>query len=269
MKTVNNIKSLILFFVVATLLMSCEKEISIDLGTVEPQIVIEGNITDAPGPYYIRISRTVNFSSQNNFPTVSNALVIISDDKGVSDTLTETVPGVYKTRTIEGVPENTYFLNVSTEGRNYHSSSTMPKRVNLDSLIFNPLIFSSQKDLYYTVPIYTDPIEPGNYYRFYLFVNGKKDNSYSVFNDNLNNGLVNGRPLFGRDTEIKSGDTVTVEMHCIDKNIYNYLFALSQLSSGRPGGVTPSNPTTNISGDYALGYFSAHTIQQVVGTPPK
>lgn len=263
MKIWGELNKRIIQLIVIVAILSCEKEISIDLKSIEPLIVIEGNITDTPGPYYVKISRTVNFSNVNSFPAVTNALVIISDNRGLKDTLTDMSEGVYKTNKITGVAENSYYLNVNVEGMNFYAISSMPKKVSLDSLTFSPLIFNTTKNLYYTVPLYTDPVQLGNHYRFYLFVNGGKENSYSVFNDNLNNGLVNGRPLFSRDNEIEKGDTVSVEMHCIDKNVYNYFYALTQLSSGRPGGVTPSNPTSNISGDYALGYFSAHTIQRV------
>ncbi|PKO99788.1 MAG: DUF4249 domain-containing protein [Bacteroidetes bacterium HGW-Bacteroidetes-8] len=263
MKIWGELKKRVIQLTVIVAILSCEKEISINLNSIEPLIVIEGNITDTPGPYYVEISRTVNFGSENSFPAVTNALVIISDNRGLKDTLTEMSQGVYKTNKITGVAENSYYLTVNVEGKSFYAISSMPKKVSLDSLAFAPLIFNSTKELYYTVPLYTDPLQLGNYYRFYLFVNGEKENSYSVFNDNLNNGLVNGRPLFSRDPGIEKGDTVSVEMHCIDKNVYNYFYALTQLSSGRPGGVTPSNPTSNITGDYALGYFSAHTIQRV------
>jgi hypothetical protein len=263
MKIWGELKKRIIQLTVIVATLSCEKEISVNLNSIEPLIVIEGNITDTPGPYFVKISRTVNFSSENSFPAVTNALVIISDDRGLKDTLTEMNQGVYKTNEITGVAENSYYLTINVEGKNFYAISSMPKKVSLDSLTFSPLIFNPTKDLYYTVPLYTDPVQLGNYYRFYLSVNGKRENTYSVFNDNLNNGLVNGRPLFSRDPGIEKGDTVSVEMQCIDKNVYNYFYALTQLSSGRPGGVTPSNPTSNISGDYALGYFSAHTIQRV------
>ncbi len=263
MKIWGKFKKRIIQLTVIVAILSCEKEISINLNSIEPLIVIEGNITDTPGPHYVKISRTVNFDSENSFPAVTNALVIISDNRGLKDTLTEMSQGVYKTNKITGVEQNSYYLTVNVEGKNFYAISSMPKKVSLDSLTFAPLIFNPTKELYYTVPLYTDPVQLGNYYRFYLFVNDEKENSYSVFNDNLNNGLVNGRPLFSRDPGIEKGDTVTVEMHCIDENVYNYFYALTQLSSGRPGGVTPSNPTSNISGDYALGYFSAHTIQRV------
>ena len=56
------------------------------------------------------------------------------------------------------------------------------------------------------------------------------------------------------------GDTIHVEMQCIDQNIYTYYIAVIQISGddGSGAGITPANPPSNISNG-ALGYFSAHT----------
>src|SRR5690554_906724 len=95
------------------LLYSCEKEIDLDLNNSDPQIIIEGSITDAPGPYYVRISKSVNFDEPNSYPPVSGAYVTISDNEGNTDVLTEIEEGLYQTNTIVGAPGNTYNLSVS------------------------------------------------------------------------------------------------------------------------------------------------------------
>ncbi|MEJ0102288.1 MAG: hypothetical protein WDO19_06950 [Bacteroidota bacterium] len=35
-------------------LYSCTKVVDINLNDSSPQVVIEGNVTNAPGPYYVR-----------------------------------------------------------------------------------------------------------------------------------------------------------------------------------------------------------------------
>jgi hypothetical protein len=56
------------------------------------------------------------------------------------------------------------------------------------------------------------------------------------------------------------GDTVAVEMHCIDPAMYKYWFSLSQSATGETETASPANPVTNLSGG-TLGYFSAHTVR--------
>ena len=51
-------------------------------------------------------------------------------------------------------------------------------------------------------------------------------------------------------------------LKCSDQNVYTFYSALLQLSDGGPGGgITPTNPPSNISNG-ALGYFSAHTVRK-------
>jgi len=247
---------------ITVLLSSCEKEISSDLNSSDPQIVIEGNITDASPPYFLKITKTVNFSDGNNYPPVSNALVIISDNTGITDTLTETTAGLYKTNIINGQPAKTYYLSVSVEDKNFYAVSTMPQNTNLDALHFTPFSGLGGGNSYSAIPIFTDPIAYGNNYRFLLTVNGVLAKSYIVLNDNVYNGLINQRPILDHDTKIKKGDSVKVEMRCIDLNTYTYFYTLSKIAYGGPSGsTTPSNPPNNITGNKALGYFSAHTTQ--------
>lgn len=248
------------------LFTSCTDEIDIDLNSSSPQVVIEGAITNQPGPYFIKISETVNFSDANNFPPVTGATVSIADNNGVNEVLTETQPGIYATTALVGTPGNTYTLTVAYNGKTYTSTSSMPIPVNLDSLAANKSAFAppgQSADNYIITPKYTDPIAVGNNYRFIQYSKGERDNSIIVFNDNVNNGALNSRPIISQDFDIIQGDTLIVEMQNIDKPNYDYLFSLASVAGNGPGGgTTPSNPVSNINGG-ALGYFSAHTSQKV------
>ena len=131
------IRSVILFFILSY--CCCKKVIQVNLNDAAPQIVIYGEVTDLPGPYQVSITKTVNFSATNNFPPVSGALVTITDDKGLNDSLSETVPGIYNTHTFwQGKPGNTYTLSVQGSGKTYTAISLMPQSVPLDSISFQP-----------------------------------------------------------------------------------------------------------------------------------
>lgn len=255
-------KQVLKICLVALLFTSCEKEISVDLNSSDPQIIIEGNITDEKGPYTVKISSSVNFSEPNAYPPVRGAVVTITDNTGFTETLDEKKPGQYQTVSLAGVVGRTYKLNVAINGKVYTAESTMPSKVKLDTVTFNEARLPGQV-LYLPVPVFTDPIEKGNQYRFLLTVNGKEDKTYYVNNDNVNNGVVNKAPIRSADADIKLGDSVELEFRCIDQPTYLYFFTLSQIAGGGPGGgTTPSNPPNNIKGNKALGYFSAHTVQR-------
>jgi Domain of unknown function (DUF4249) len=255
-------KQIFILLAACMLLVACEKEIEIDLNSTNPVLVIEGTITNLPGPYLVQLTKTVNFSDGNTYPPVEDAIVIISDNLGNIDTLEEAEPGKYFTSEIIGTPGVTYFLKVESEGVVYDATTTMPENVPLDSLRFNTFSSPTGSDSYSTIPVFVDPAVYGNNYRFILTVNGEQDPTYIILNDNVTNGTVNELPIFSPQTEVLVGDTVQVEMRCTDLAAYNYFFTLSQIIGGGPGGgTTPSNPPNNITGGEALGLFSAYTVQ--------
>lgn len=257
----------LLFIIAAFLLLTgCKKEINLDLDDKSGVIVIEGNITDQPGPYYVRITKSVAFTEANQYPPITDALVIISDNAGHTDTLKYDADGRYKTTSLSSAPGNTYTLNVIAAGVSYAAQSTMPPPVVLDSLSQGSLSFG-KRVRYTVIPVFTDPSALGNRYLFISSVNGLSYKTLETISDNIDNGMVNKRSLTpstgNEDDDVDIGDTIHVEMQCIDQDVYTYYTALTQLSrgGGPGGGVTPSDPPSNISNG-ALGVFSAHTVRR-------
>ena len=256
------LKQIIYLFTVV-FLASCEKEIQLPLATNASLLVIDASITDQPGPYFVQLSKSKEIGNTQSYPSVENANVIIFDNQGQRDTLSYTKNGIYQTKKIKGVFGNTYNLEVMVDGKKYTASSTMSKKVPLDNLRINTFLVNGEIR-YSIIPVYTDPIELGNSYRFIQKINDTIDPTFHIFNDNLNNGKVNQRPLRGGDDnlKIKPRDNVFVEMQCISNTCYIYYNSLDQQSGAGPGGGTaPSNPPSNIVGG-ALGIFSAHTVQR-------
>jgi hypothetical protein len=241
---------------------SCKKVINVDINNASSQIVITGEVTNASGPYTVSISSTVNFSADNNFPSVSGALVIISDNYGLKDSLSEISPGVYATHTYwHGQPGNIYTLNVSSSGKNYTAVSPMPQPVNLDSVSFQQSLRGGGKRVIEAVANFQDPAGVANYYQFAESINDTVLNKVFIFSDRLSDGKYISQALDDDSTDLENGNQLTFSMYCIDENVYQYLYELRQLQDANPfNEATPANPDSNISGG-ALGYFSAHTIQ--------
>ena len=247
------------------LFVSCDKVITLPIEDNESKIIIEANITDQPGPYFVKLSRSISINEPNVYPMINNGTIIISDNMGIKDTLKHTSDGVYKTNRIRCVYGNTYFLEVNVDGKLYTAQTTMPQKVNLDSLRINSFPVNGE-NRYSIIPVYQDPVALGNNYRFIQKINDTLDDIYNIFNDNLNNGKINQRPLNnGTDKiSVKLFDSISVEMQCISPSAHLYFYTLSQQSGAGPGGGTaPSNPPNNIIGG-ALGLFSAHTTQAKV-----
>lgn len=246
----------------------CEQVIDIDLHTVGPQIVIEGKVSDQPGPYTVALTRTgTYFSPTLTFPPVSGARVVIQDNMGGRDTLRESAAGVYGSQLHRGIPGVTYALTVEAEGAVYTGTSTMPQRVKIDSLYVAARTGGPGGKGYDLYIAFADPPESGNYYRINVrptnpavpsdSVDGRR---YRVYSDKLSNGTETVYRLRLR-RQITAGDTLTVDLMSIDKPTYEYYRTLDNIltSDRSPTSLSPANPNTNLSGG-SLGYFTAFAI---------
>ncbi|HEX3935332.1 MAG TPA: DUF4249 domain-containing protein [Puia sp.] len=250
------------------LFCSCQKTVTLPLNTAPPQIVIQGEVTNAAGPYTVTINQSVGFYTSNTFPPISGAIIKISDNQGVTDSLTETSsPGVYTTHFLQGIPGNTYTLSVFAQDTNYTATSTMPMPVPLDSISFESSgIFNKTRIT--AVANFQDPAGVKNYYQFIAYINGVQfTKDIFVFDDRLSDGRYINDDLRMDSTYLSPGDRLEVSMYGIDVNVYNYFYQLSQSGGSNAFNTTasPANPASNISNG-AYGYFSAHTTQSAFTT---
>jgi hypothetical protein len=246
------------------LLSSCEKVIDIDLSKVEKKYVIEAILTDAPGAKVI-ITQTKDFDQDNTFPGISGATVTITEAGGATTTLSETTAGVYEAPALAGTSGKTYLLNVNIAGKVFTASTTMPQKINMDTVYITDEFFFGGTRKIVNVEN-NDPPGFGNSYRFIQYVNNKREDQIMIRNDEYSDGRKVVSKLFyfsdDEDKKIKSGDIVRVDFLCISPDMYKYWYSLdrSATGSGSGGQATPANPVSNMRGG-ALGYFSAHTIQ--------
>ncbi|SEW40566.1 protein of unknown function [Chitinophaga sp. YR573] len=238
---------------------SCEKVIDIDYNEAATKYVIEGEVSNDPAAANtVKISQTKKFEDDNTFVGISGATVTIQVDNGIIYSLPETLTGIYKTTAFTGTPGSVYKLTVKLNETVFTATSQMPSQIVLmDTLTVEDLSIrgSNPKTIQ---PDYQDPPGLGNSYRFIEYANGIQVKHVFVQNDDISDGQHITRALINEDGDLDTGDTVKVEMLCIDANVYKYWYSLDQASTGNSM-VTPANPVSNISGG-ALGYFSAHSI---------
>lgn len=111
---------------VCTLLMmsGCIDLFFPELDKYDNLLVVDGKITDAPGPYTVKLNLSSDVSPLE-YPPVTDAEVILSDDAGTSELLTEVKPGEYQTSVtgIQGTEGRSYQISIRTsEGREYSSA---------------------------------------------------------------------------------------------------------------------------------------------------
>lgn len=260
--------NIFLLLSIVFLLSACTETIQLDLNSSNPQIVVEGSVP-VDGKTKISLTKSVNFDDNNSYPAVNNAIVVLTDNIGNSETLTESTPGVYVSNQMTGIVGRTYSISVKVDDKTITSSCKIPNPVLLDSLVVKPFENfgpgggfggNTNKGTLYRVRIkFNDPASETNYYRFIEYINGKSTGNIYVYDDRLNNGKIMDKSLFNFSRYLLKGDTVKVEMQCIDKTVYEYFNSFGNLGMG-PSSSTPANPYTNLNGA-VLGYFSAHTTE--------
>lgn len=251
--------------ILALLLSSCEKVIDVDLNAADLKYVIEAVVSDRAGNAKVLITQTKNFNEDNTFPGISGAVVKVTEQGGLPVNFIETSPGVYEAPGLVAATGKTYRLDVSIGNNSFKAVSTMPQKINLDSVyITDEVLFGDTRK---TANIeYHDPLGRGNNYRFIQYVNTYKENQIFVANDDYTDGnKIISKLFYFTDSpddphSIKSGDQVKIEMFCIDPAVYKYWYSLSRSATGGSGQATPANPVSNLQGG-ALGYFSVQTYQ--------
>jgi hypothetical protein len=251
-------KFLIILFLAAFSLGSCTKVIDLKLNAKDPQFVIEGMVTLGDTVHRVFITKTMNIDNANQFPTVDNAVVILTDDLGNSTVLNLVAPGRYETSNYPITANRTYTLQVTAEGKTFTSTAVVPQAVTLLNVITFPFTFGPQT-FNAIVPLRLDPGGVANYYQFELFKHGHPLPGIFIQSDQFNDGNLAQEPIFA--DSINSGDTINVAMLSINREVYDYFYALEQNEQG----ATPANPTSNVSGG-CLGYFSVRTrsVKQVI-----
>jgi hypothetical protein len=270
------ISSLSGIIALALLLSSCEEVIDLELKNSASRMVVESLITDNSQPVTVKLSKSADFYSQSEMPSVSGALVIINDVGHITDTLVETKAGVYCSSKIVGIPGHTYHLTIIAENLTVTATSTMPQKVSIDSLDYewgeNP------KEEGYMVNLwFDDPSGIKNYYRIKLMENGEpfKDiieagNEIILQTDKIWDGKKVHIPVKQGGRFFEIGDTVTVNFANLDQSTYDYYSALraalaigkSLMSVGKTmiqGSAAPANPN-NVFSEDVLGYFGTAAV---------
>ena len=98
-------------------------------------LIVDGIITDRPGPYTVKILKTNSFNEESEF--VSGAEVSIEERDGLTERLVESSTGVYETNSMQGVIGNSYKLNLNYNGQQYQSTwETIYASPAIDSIYF-------------------------------------------------------------------------------------------------------------------------------------
>jgi len=103
--------------VIIVIFTSCVDRINFSVPSAQSLIVVEGMITDNPGPYTVKVSKSISINSDSSYrDPVQNAKIKLYDDEGNDEDFIEGSPGVYLTSgLIQGKPGHAYSIVLETQ----------------------------------------------------------------------------------------------------------------------------------------------------------
>ena len=287
----NNVLSPAFAFLAAlTLFMtSCQDVVEVDLSQDLKRIVVEGHITDKPNYRdTIKVSYNNEFYDETGVDHATNSTVIISDDQGNIDTLTEVKSGSFITSlSYRGVPGRSYSLNVFTaDGNHYFSDPSFMEQVpEIDS------IYIRETNDYYKELGWPEAIWGDNRYQIHIdFLDNETIGNvygWNVWKNDTNytdkNRLFLARDdFFGQDPageywenlitfdyDLIEGDSVYIEQITVSLEEFDFRTTLSNSESSSAFeaffGTTPAPVESNIhnannENELEIGFFGAHSV---------
>lgn len=140
----------ILFFSLVLLLNGCIVQFIPETSEDQDLLVVEGIITDQPGPNIIKLSTSLPLGGKSAAKPLSGSIVTITDDLGSNISLNETVTGTYVTPSyFQGMVGRSYTLHINinnTNGNfNYQSFPVEMKPVpSIDSIYYDKVIINEK-----------------------------------------------------------------------------------------------------------------------------
>jgi hypothetical protein len=167
-------KTCILIITLLVAVTSCIDKYWPELDKYEHLLVVDGMITNDPGPYLVRLSLTSSAEDPKQIP-LQACRVIISDNAGNSEQLMETEPGTYITspQGIQGVAGRKYKISILTpDGKQYESPfEEMPVAVGIDSVYYE-VEYRHSPEVYHELvgyQFYLDTYRAENDTNYYLW----------------------------------------------------------------------------------------------------
>lgn len=128
--------NILLIISLVLLCSSCIETIDFDVERSGSRLVVDGMITDTPGPHTLKLRRTTD--EETTSKPLSGALITITDNLGNSESYYEIFDGTYilEGSSVKGVQGRSYSIEITLpNGYTYRSEEeTMPTEVAKDSI---------------------------------------------------------------------------------------------------------------------------------------
>lgn len=292
----NNPGQKIVFFSLLFLINSCIAQFIPETDEDKNLLVVEGLITDQPGPNSVKLSKSLPLGRKNVAIPLKGCIVKISDDQGMIYTLKETVAGTYVTdqTKFRGKVGARYTLHINTNTTynklNYESLPMEMKPVPpIDSIYYEKRTIKEGNELSQALEgcqVYLNTHDPANYCKFYRWEYSEtwefripynvtnrvcwiSSNSGSINIKNtsiLQENRINRYPInfiLNTTDRLRVKYSILVNQYALNEEEFHYWEKLKSISE-QVGGlydITPSVIPSNVRciedpNEKVLGYFS-------------
>ena len=258
--------------------LSCEKEINLNLPSSKPELVVEACINDRfPTLNYVYLTQTTDyFSLKLDVGGLKGAKVFITEGElSGSDTifsmanrvqmlevtLSNIPPGLYINPLLEPRQGHIYKLEIYYEDKYIVGTTYLNTRTVIAKADYEVIGVEDGNNRAYLSFEYIDPPEP-SFYRF-AFTFDRDSNlagwgaseSFRILNDDNLNGQKREVTLSQKFT---SGDTVNLYLGRIGRKEYQFWQSFNAVRNSEGPFSTPAQLKSNIKG--AMGSFSGYTM---------
>jgi hypothetical protein len=254
----------ILILSVGLFVAGCEKEITVNLKTASPGLVIDASIdwikNTAGNEQKIVLSTTTGYYSAE-FPSVSGATITVTNASNTVFNFVETPgTGQYICSNFLPVIGQTYNLKIVLNGETYTASETLTPVPKIEDDIDQNNKGGETGDEIEITFYYKDDAGQANAYLNSVTQPHTPFPELEVEDDEHTNGNLMQESY--SHEKLKAGDKIDIKLYGISKSYYNYMYKLL-LASGNDGNPFPTIPSAvrgNIinqtdSKHYAFGYF--------------
>ncbi len=274
-------KRILLFPLLAFGLISCEEVIELDIPNTDPQIIVNGRVTDTL-PVEVQIFASAPYFA-GDVPGVSDVQIKLLQNGVVVDSLIEADSAGYYYGTHIGSLGDGYTLDIVVDDNNavLPAGNWVSRREEIKRCPPIDSFYSEyrlrapfQPEGYYVAAHFTEPAGIGDFYRIRAWRNDSLQNQpfdLQFFADEFSDGLSFGTPpvpALTVDGPRPVGTTYKLELSSITSAHFDFLAILQQqtVQVGSTFDPPPAAIVGNIHRkgdpeDYGLGYFNAATLQ--------
>ena len=161
------------FFLLTVSLNTCVDPYEADIRFTGPKIVVDGQITNDPGPYRVTVNQSVVYNSKDGSIPVQDAAVYVQDDLGRQFPFSHTNRGVYVSDAAQfrGEAGRTYTLFIQTRDKKTYQSepATLQAAPEIDTAYTRPLTTIDYRGVETTefafLARFTDPAKTEKWFR--------------------------------------------------------------------------------------------------------